>query len=177
MRSATAASRSSCGPPTWARNPPPSGAGFHPAFTVGDPWIDQTRLEIPARGHIPVDERLLPIGPPTPLDGGPYDFRRLQAIGGRQLDTCFADFDRSADGLARVRLLSGDAQRAVTLWMDGGFGYLQAYTCDAVPDPRRRRHGVTLEPMTCAPDAFNSGEGLVRLGPGKTFAARCGLMS
>jgi len=157
--------------------PAPFGAGFHPAFNVGDRRIDHTRLEIPARSHVPVDERLLPTGPPVAVAGGPRDFRRLQPIGERQLDTCFTDFDRSADGLARVRLLSGDAQRAVTLWMDGGFEYLQAYTCDAVPDPERCRHGVTLEPMTCAPDAFNTGEGLVTLAPGETFAARCGLMS
>src|SRR4051812_12112807 len=120
---------------------------------------------------------LLPTGPPTPVDGGPYDFRRLRPIGDQALDTCFAGLLRSADGRARVRLLSGDAQRAVTLWMDAGFDYLQACTCDAVPDPQRRRHGLTLEPMTCAPDAFNSGEGRLTLAPGEPFAARCGLMS
>ena len=98
--------------------PAPVGLGFHPAFTVGDPRIDQTRLEIPAREE--------------PL---------------------------------------------VTLWMDAGFDYLQAYTCDVVPDPSQRRHGITLEPMTCAPDAFNSGEGLRILEPGEAFAARCGLVS
>ena len=76
-----------------------------------------------------------------------------------------------------MRLLSGDAQRAVTLWMDAGFDYPQAYTCDVVPDPAQRRHGITLEPMTCARDAFNSGEGLLTLEPGEAFAARCGLIS
>jgi len=29
--------------------------------------------------------------------------------------------------------------------------------------------------MTCAPDAFNSGDGLVVLAPGDSFTARCGL--
>ena len=39
----------------------------------------------------------------------------------------------------------------------------------------RRRAGVAVEPMTCAPDAFNSGDGLLALAPGASFAGRWGL--
>jgi aldose 1-epimerase len=31
--------------------------------------------------------------------------------------------------------------------------------------------------MTCAPDAFNSGDGLVVLEPGASFTGRCGLIA
>jgi aldose 1-epimerase len=58
--------------------------------------------------------------------------------------------------------------------MDHRFDHLQVYTGDAVADPRRRRRGLALAPMTCAPDAFNTGEGLVTLAPGETFTGRCG---
>jgi aldose 1-epimerase len=34
---------------------------------------------------------------------------------------------------------------------------------------------VAIEPMTCAPDALNSGDGLVVLEPGASFTGRCGL--
>jgi galactose mutarotase-like enzyme len=34
-----------------------------------------------------------------------------------------------------------------------------------------------LEPMTCAPDAFNTGEGLRVLEPGEVHSARWGLLS
>jgi aldose 1-epimerase len=34
---------------------------------------------------------------------------------------------------------------------------------------------VAIEPMTCAPDAFNSGDGLLVLEPGASFTGRCGL--
>src|SRR5262249_8518003 len=60
--------------------PAPFGAGFHPALTVGDARIDQTRLEIPARTRVPVDERLLPTGPPVAVEETDYDFRRLRPI-------------------------------------------------------------------------------------------------
>jgi len=153
----------------------PFGAGFHPCLTVGDTRIDDTRLELPARACLPVDDRLLPTGPPIPVDGA-YDFRRLRPVGTLELDTCFAEPARGADGLARTRLLAGDGGRAVMLWMDAGFDYLHVYTGDAEPDPARRRRGITLEPMTCAPDAFNTGEGLRVLDPGAAFAGRWGLI-
>jgi galactose mutarotase-like enzyme len=72
---------------------------------------------------------------------------------------------------------AGDGYRGhgVTLWMDEGFRYVQVYTADTVLDPARRRGGIAIEPMTCAPDAFNSGEGLAVIEPGGSFSARWGL--
>jgi aldose 1-epimerase len=34
---------------------------------------------------------------------------------------------------------------------------------------------VAIEPMTCAPDAFNSRDGLRVLGPGESFRGRWGV--
>jgi aldose 1-epimerase len=42
---------------------------------------------------------------------------------------------------------------------------VQVHTADR-PDPSSDRVGLALEPMSCAPDAFNSGAGLVVLDPG-----------
>jgi aldose 1-epimerase len=41
--------------------------------------------------------------------------------------------------------------------------------------PDRRRRGLAIEPMTCAPDAFNSGEGLIVLAPGESLIERWGI--
>jgi aldose 1-epimerase len=131
----------------------PFGAGFHPYLTFGEQRIDDCVLELPAAG----------------------DFQRARPIGSLALDTCFEALDRDADGTARVRLAAPDTGHSVTLWMDEGFRYVQVYTADTVPDPARRRGGIALEPMTCAPDAFNSGEGLVVIAPGESYAARWGL--
>jgi aldose 1-epimerase len=48
------------------------------------------------------------------------------------------------------------------------------FTGDTLPEARRRQ-GLAVEPMTCAPDAFNSGDGLTVLGPGETFSASWGI--
>ena len=59
--------------------------------------------------------------------------------------------------------------------MDERFRFVHVYTADAVPGPGPPRGGVAIEPMTCAPDAFNSGDGLLALEPGASFAGRWGL--
>jgi aldose 1-epimerase len=154
--------------------PAPFGAGLHPYLRLGAP-VDDLLLELPARTRVPVDERLLPAGDPAPVAGTELDFRHPRAIGPLALDTCFADLTRDPDGIARVVLSAPGGERRLTLWMDERFRFVQVYTGDTLPDPARRRGGVAIEPMTCAPDAFNSGDGLVVLAPGGSFSARCGL--
>ena len=144
----------------------PFGAGFHPYVTLRGARLDDVLLELPARTRVPVDERLLPTGPPVPVEGTEYDYRRPRPAGSPVLDTCFGDLERTADGLARATLATGAGDRTVTVWMDEHFRFIHVYTADA---------GVAVEPMTCAPDAFNSGDGLLALAPGASFAGRWGL--
>jgi len=139
--------------------PAPFGAGFHPYLVR----LADVRLELPARTRVPVDERLLPAGAPISVEGTEYDFRRPRPLGPLALDTCFGDLERSADGLAYATLAG---TRAVSLWVDERFRFIHVHTT---------RTGIALEPMTCAPDAFNSGEGLLTLAPGASFAGRWGL--
>ena len=49
------------------------------------------------------------------------------------------------------------------------------FTGDPLPDVNRRSLGI--EPMTCAPNAFQSGDGLVPLEVGESFAAEWGIQS
>jgi aldose 1-epimerase len=60
----------------------------------------------------------------------------------------------------------------VTVWADDAWPYVQLFSGD-LPDIRRR--GFAVEPMTCPPNAFNTGEGLLRLEPGETFQGRWGI--
>jgi aldose 1-epimerase len=41
------------------------------------------------------------------------------------------------------------------VWMDSTLSFAMVYTGDTLADSARRRHGIAIEPMTCAPDAFN----------------------
>jgi aldose 1-epimerase len=42
-------------------------------------------------------------------------------------------------------------------------------------DPARRRRGLAVEPMTCAPNAFVSGDGLRVLEPEETWTTIWGI--
>jgi aldose 1-epimerase len=83
------------------------------------------------------------------------------------LDMTFCELERDAEGVARVRV--GDD----VLWLDESYGYVQLFTGDPLPDVARR--SLAVEPMTCPPNAFRSGEGLLRLDPGERFAAGWGI--
>ena len=152
--------------------PLPFGAGFHPYLTLGEATIDGLAVRVPAATWLPADERGIPTGERRPV-AGDADLRDGPAIGGRVLDTCLTDLARDRDGRARAVLSAPDG-RAVTLWMDEGYGFVMVFTGDTLP-PERRRRGLAVEPMTCAPDAFNSGDGLVVLDPGASLTARWGI--
>ncbi len=61
----------------------------------------------------------------------------------------------------------------MTLWLDEAYGYLQLFTGDPLPDVDRR--SLAVEPMTCPPNAFRTGESLIRLEPGGAFTGRWGI--
>ena len=142
----------------------PYGAGAHPYLAVTA--VDEAVLRLPARTVLESDERGIPVSS-SPVEGE-LDFRTPRAVGNLQLDHCFTDLEREEDGLARVRV------DETTLWVDTSYSYLMVFTGDALPEIERRR-SIAVEPMTCAPNAFASGDGLVVLEPGETHAAVWGI--
>jgi aldose 1-epimerase len=141
----------------------PYGAGAHPYLAVRS--VDEAVLRVPAATVLQTDERGIPFGS-APV-AGELDFRRPRPIGSLQLDHCFTELDRGEDGLARVEL------DGTTLWADERYAYLMVFTGDTLPE--RARRSVAVEPMTCAPNAFASGEGLVVLEPGDEHVAVWGI--
>ena len=119
-----------------------------------------------------VDARSIPTGR-HPVAGSPVDFRQARAIGAAHVDHAFTGLERDADGIARVTLRSG--REELRIWLDGSFGFVQIFTGDTLPDLARRRHGIAVEPTSCAPNAFNSGDGLLVLPPGGAFEGRWGV--
>jgi aldose 1-epimerase len=155
--------------------PCPFGAGAHPYLTAGTETIDSCTLRAPGSTRLTSDDRAIPAGS-EPVEGSEYDFRVAREIGGAtQLDTGFSDLERDGDGRARVELTDPDGGAAVSLWQDESYPYLMLFTGDAIPAPDRRRRGLAVEPMTCAPNAFQSGAGLITLQPGETFTGAWGI--
>jgi aldose 1-epimerase len=151
--------------------PAPFGIGFHPYLAVGA-VVDEAALGLPASTRLLTDERALPVGEEA-VDGTPFDFRQVRRIGETRLDTCFAGLARGNDGRVRARV--GRGTRAVELWADEGFGYLQVYTGDTLEPASRRRRAVAIEPMTCPPNALATGTDVIRLEPGSTWSGRWGI--
>ena len=151
----------------------PFGAGQHPYLSPGTASIDECSLEVPAETRILTDaERSLPCGR-EPVAGSAYDLRQARLVGAQQIDAPFTDLTREADGRATSRLSAPDGT-CVELWVDERYTFLEVYTGDGLSASRRRR-SLAVEPMTCAPNAFQSGEGLVRLEPGERIEAAWGV--
>jgi aldose 1-epimerase len=147
--------------------PLPFGLGFHPYFKLDADRIDTCVLTLPVQTVLPTDARLIPTHR-MPVGGTPLDFRKPKAIGAVKLDTTFTDLIRDKDGLARLRLAAASGTPWIELSLDASYRYVVAYSQDTLPEAAHRRRGICLEPLTCAPNAFNSGNGLLVLEPGRS---------
>ena len=152
----------------------PFGFGAHPYLSVGEDRVDEVRLAIPAASLLEVDDRLLPTG--LAAVKGDRDFREPRLLGGTELDTAFTNLAADPDGRWRVALAHADTGRVVTMWADAtAYPWLQVFTGDSLPLADRRTSGIAVEPMTCPPEAFNSGNDLLVLEPGQEFVASWGI--
>ena len=161
---------------TTARNsgprPCPFGSGAHPYLTAGTAVVDDSLLRAPGSTVLLSDDRGIPEGQ-QPVDDTEFDFRRPRPIGSLRLDHCFTDLVRDRDGLARVELAAPGDDAGAVLWMDAAYTHLMLFTGDPLPQIERR--SLAVEPMTCPPDAFRSGIGVVTLEPGGSWVGEWGI--
>ncbi len=154
--------------------PCPYGAGAHPYLRLGPDTIDGLILRSPGSVRMILDDQGIPTGC-EPVDGTEYDFRAGKVIGSTKLDTGYLSLDRDADGLAWVILTDESSGTAAGLWMDQEYRCLMLFTGDSLADPARRRRGVGIEPMTCPPNALQTGTAVRTLAPGETFTSQWGI--
>jgi len=153
--------------------PAPFGAGYHPYLAAGFGTVDDAQVRIPAATVLTTNDRLVPTGE-APVDGTNLDFTTMRRLGDTRLDHCFTDLRRDDDGMVRVEF-APPGRPVVAMFMDEQHDYIQVFTGDAIGDEDRRRRGLAVEPMTCAPDAFNNGRGLRVVEPGESFDSRWGI--
>lgn len=166
----------------------PYACGAHPYITVGTERIDDALLHLPAERWLPTGPAQLPVGVED-VAATPYDFREPRPLRGTPIDHAFTDLARDASGRATLTLeapttggsadsgspAGGERGRRVEVWMDETFGYLEVFTADPLPEVARRRRGLGVEPMTSPPNAFVTGDALIRLRPGETTTASWGI--
>ena len=150
----------------------PYGCGAHPYLTLGTATIDSLALQVPAGTVLQSDERGIPVGT-APVEGTEYDFRQPREIGRTEMDNGFTDLERDHEGVARVELRDPNGGRAVSLWVDESYPYLMIFTGDPLPDVARR--SLAVEPMTCPPNAFRTGQDLLSLDPGRSVTCSWGI--
>jgi galactose mutarotase-like enzyme len=154
--------------------PAPYGVGNHPYLAAPNGLADVV-LTVPATRLLVVDDRGNPVEV-QPVAGTPYDFRAPRAIGDTALDHAFSGLERGSDGRATTRLEEPDGH-VTELWVDEAARHVQLYSGETLPDPARRRRGLAVEPMSCPPGAFASGDDLVVLDPGDEHELVWGLVS
>jgi aldose 1-epimerase len=151
----------------------PYGEGHHPYLAAGAGLhVDDCTLTAPGATRLETDGRALPTGA-VPVEGTAFDLRRGRVVGDLVIDHCFTDLARDGDGLAWVRLIGPDG-RGAAVWLDAAYSHLQLFTADLVT-VARRREGLAVEPMTCPPNAFATGESVIRLEPGESTTGTWGI--
>lgn len=155
----------------------PYGVCPHPYLLAGPSPLNEWTLEVPAGSFLEVaPDRLLPKEVRS-VEGHEFDFRTSRAIGTTEIDHAFTDikFDDDDGGQARV-LVHDPTGTGVGMSWDRTCRWLQIHTADKKP-PFPNRLGLAVEPMTCPPDAFNSGVDLIRLEPGAACTASWGIFA
>jgi aldose 1-epimerase len=145
----------------------PFGAGFHPYLATRGRPLDETTVKVPASKRLVLDDARIPVGVES-VSRTPLDLRRGRRLGVARFDDGLTGLTlRDGRAVCEVRNRDGGAQ----LWVDETWPYLQVFTLDDLAG----RPGVAIEPMTCAPNAFNSGDGLIVLEPRATWTGSWGV--
>jgi len=156
----------------------PWGTGPHPYLVAGEGHVDDWTLDLPAAEVLAVTpDRLSPIGlrPVDADDPTRFDFREARQIGVVEIDHAYTALNRDAEGFAIVRVMDSAGSGVQMTW-DAACPWVQIHTSDKGVGKPGHRTGLAVEPMTCAPDAFNADRydydaGLIVLDPGASASA------
>lgn len=152
------------------RTPAPYGTGPHPYLVAGPGRVDDWSFELHAGKVLEVEPTTLAPTKLAETPGGSFDFAGSPILGKLFVDHAFTDLSADDDGLAHALLRTSDGSGVAMSWPRAQCPWVQVHTADR-PEPDMDRAGLAVEPMTCPPDAFNSGEDLVVLQRGATHTA------
>ncbi|WP_150461131.1 aldose epimerase family protein [Nesterenkonia ebinurensis] len=133
----------------------PYGAGFHPYLTAADAPLKSCRLRLPAKTVVKTKPSGKVVGS-NPV-AGDLDLTDGPLLAGLRIDHAYTGLPE--EGWS-AELLHGPSGFMVRMISDTPWA--QVYTGERID-----RAGVAVEPMTCPPNAFNSGKDLIELSPGQ----------
>lgn len=137
----------------------PIGDGWHPYFLLPG-GTDQWQLKLPTQKRLKTDQYLIPTG-----DYEEYlKFKSLNTIQGEALDHCFGPL---TERISETILYHPKEELKIIVWQKSGTDRYEWLNVYIPPD----KNSIAIEPMSCAPDAFNNGLGNIHLpaGESRTF--------
>jgi aldose 1-epimerase len=133
--------------------PAPVGLGVHPYIAAPD-LVDDLMVTIPAARVLQTDATWQESGRPSVEDAG-VDFRSQRRLGDLALDAAFTAV--AHEGGRTEAIVGLPDGRQVVLWSGRTCRWWLLYTGHTLPGTDVRR-SLALEPMTCPPNALNTGE-------------------
>ena len=144
----------------------PFGFAFHPYFLIPGAISSNLKLRTSASTVvIPDEDRLLPLVEKR-VERTPFDFREGRSAELPFLDHAFSEFEWDKNGYSSADVYMEDSYRLRISW-NSTLSWLQLHR----PLDPSKQPALVVEPMTCPPDALNSGRDLALLGPGDEIAA------
>ncbi len=131
----------------------PYGVGIHPYLTCNLTPVDDCMLQLPATQVFAVDAQ----SNPTALhdvDTLDLNYTALRKIGDKRIDHTF----RTESAPWEMQIINQQQKLAVSMHSDQP--WLQVYSGEKL-----NRQGLAVEPMSCPPNAFNSGINLIIIKP------------
>lgn len=128
--------------------PLPFGTGWHPYFQLGE-TIDALQLDFPACQQMELLPNLIPTGKLLPF----LEKSTLLHLKECHWDDCFY-FEKEQE----AKFVLKSAQLDLHIENESGYPYFQIFT------PKDRK-SIAIEPMSCAPNAFNNKLGIAEIAP------------
>ena len=135
----------------------PVGFGWHPYFRLAHK-ADLHQLKLPPCKQVNINDRMIPTGTAQSFER----FMSLQKVEASFLDNCF-HYAKPSGHYQLV--LGGEGQSLTVRTSSVEFPFFQVFTPP-------HRESIALEPMSCNVDAFNNGQGLVRLAPEEVWKGK-----
>jgi aldose 1-epimerase len=145
----------------------PYGVSIHPYLVTGsDLLVDELYLSFEAKEFLEVDnQRLLPLDLQH-VDSRDFNFNSKVRIGNRFIDHAFKISPLRNNN--RIELTDSKGL-GTFIEYDSAAKWIQIHTADREGGADSRKC-LAVEPMSCPPDAFNSGLDLIELEPEQTFS-------
>ena len=154
----------------------PFGAGPHPYLVAGPAPLDEWTFALDAAQVLATEDRLAPVALSSVDGSDRFDWRAPRVLGAVEIDHAFTALALTS-GIAGARVTDPSGTGVEMTW-DEACPWVQIHTADLPGGPPWPGHraGLAVEPMTCAPDAFNAARydydaGLLVVEPGQTVAA------